>query len=1276
MHRIKYAANVSKRSMALISLGLILLLAQAIGHTEASGALPFSRGYLITGGYVVGGVNLAPASGGGGFLTGTINMSGTNHEVPANADILAAFLYWGSVTTNISQAAGAQFRGSPLTNVKATSVDLTPEAASCWTSGGGAGALYTMTMFSADVLHLLPIQKDVNDQPAGRRIVNDTDLEKYGYALHTVTLPESGTGNQVPSSPGASLFVIYRLPTMPLTSISVYEGVYVQAPGVTMTQTMRGFLKSSTSPDARMTQIVGSGAKNPTNQVWFDSGPATSTLLATNAFQGTNNANSARAWANPTFPIVAPGTSTSLMPGTDSHDGYGETVTTRVDHVKTSPYDCLTWAAIIFSSAVPDLEGDGIPDVAEDSSTDGPVNLVTDNHWKDPSGKLLPDLHAMGAGSDHKDLFTEIGWMTTGGYTGGQGEVPAHNHRPTPAALKMVGDAFWCTGTAGCQASITTPSNRILVHFDVGNDYPTYSGADAYAERYIIRNTTSGLARGGESLTERECVSDTQSPPRWICQFPGYPGTVTWKRGFLALRGAFVHDDEHGTELNPLSPVNPGGTQADADFLSACESPAGNCRRRFDRERNNFFHYVLFAHSRGIPKSSDPTSSDFHVPSSSGGRGDLPAGADAVVTLGWWDNFVGTDLNQASVLLHELGHNLGLWHGGDAVKITDADGFSPTKVNVYFEPNCKPNYLSLMNYAFGFTGLLDDDGVPHVDFSGGKIDNIDEYLLRDGALAGSNPAYTPQYRTAWFVPTASTNPAKAKRFCGDKPLPTGWADNMVRVDAQTVAESIDWNRNGSDPSFFSQDINFSGDVSGLAGSPPLHGFNDWASVRLDQVGSRGNQAGFSNAGSDLDFVGGDLDFVGGDLDFVGGDLDFVGGDLDFVGGDLDFVGGDLDFVGGDVEPTFAAGAAMGYASPNTFKACVLGVDCLVSPPPLHRTRSTWNVPVMGSDRVSFYSGYVVQGDTFIPSLAVPVGTTCVVGVDCPPGTSSPTDLVDIAERPHGVNFTYSVTATFNDATVSDYSASKSATITAVNDAPVAIGNHYDVNQGAPLVVTASCLVAWPTDSLPRLVGKGVLCNDTDTDSASLTAVIDTPPSNAAAFTLNPDGSFSYTPNASFVGTDSFTYKAKDVTPISARNVSATVTITVNQVLYGFNPVQGLSPVSPSAKTSKPGSSVPLKWQFTLNGVAFNSFDADPQITIVPPTGVCTTQTIYTPENPGGSSFQPPTVANGYTWQFNWQSKCANGTALPSGTYKVYVGSVKTGQIFNAGAFGPYYVTLK
>ena len=45
--------------------------------------------------------------------------------------------------------------------------------------------------------------------------------------------------------------------------------------------------------------------------------------------------------------------------------------------------------------------------------------------------------------------------------------------------------------------------------------------------------------------------------------------------------------------------------------------------------------------------------------------------------------------------------------------------------------------------------------------------------------------------------------------------------------------------------------------------------------------------------------------------------------------------------------------------------------------------------------------------------------------------------------------------------------------------------------------------------------------------------------------LNSDGSFTYTPNADFSGTDTFTYFANDGTANS--NLAATVTITVNPV---------------------------------------------------------------------------------------------------------------------------------
>ena len=78
-------------------------------------------------------------------------------------------------------------------------------------------------------------------------------------------------------------------------------------------------------------------------------------------------------------------------------------------------------------------------------------------------------------------------------------------------------------------------------------------------------------------------------------------------------------------------------------------------------------------------------------------------------------------------------------------------------------------------------------------------------------------------------------------------------------------------------------------------------------------------------------------------------------------------------------------------------------------------------------------------------------------------------------------------------------------------------------------------------SLNVATSEGVLINDADADGDSLTAVLVSGPSFASSFTLNPDGSFDYTPNAGFDGTDTFTYQASDGGLTS--NI-ATVTITV------------------------------------------------------------------------------------------------------------------------------------
>ena len=84
----------------------------------------------------------------------------------------------------------------------------------------------------------------------------------------------------------------------------------------------------------------------------------------------------------------------------------------------------------------------------------------------------------------------------------------------------------------------------------------------------------------------------------------------------------------------------------------------------------------------------------------------------------------------------------------------------------------------------------------------------------------------------------------------------------------------------------------------------------------------------------------------------------------------------------------------------------------------------------------------------------------------------------------------------------------------------------------------------PEDTLLSVTAPaGILSNDSDVDGDSLTAILDTTTANGI-LSLNTDGSFSYTPNANFFGTDSFTYFANDGL---ANSTAATVTTTVNPI---------------------------------------------------------------------------------------------------------------------------------
>ena len=101
----------------------------------------------------------------------------------------------------------------------------------------------------------------------------------------------------------------------------------------------------------------------------------------------------------------------------------------------------------------------------------------------------------------------------------------------------------------------------------------------------------------------------------------------------------------------------------------------------------------------------------------------------------------------------------------------------------------------------------------------------------------------------------------------------------------------------------------------------------------------------------------------------------------------------------------------------------------------------------------------------------------------------------------------------------------SLTIESLNDAPLASVDSYSIEEDGTLSINAA---------------DGLLSNDSDVESSSLTASVATQPV-VGTVDVAADGSFVYTPDEDFFGTDSFTYTASDG---EASSAATTVVITV------------------------------------------------------------------------------------------------------------------------------------
>src|SRR5574340_1097243 len=164
-----------------------------------------------------------------------------------------------------------------------------------------------------------------------------------------------------------------------------------------------------------------------------------------------------------------------------------------------------------------------------------------------------------------------------------------------------------------------------------------------------------------------------------------------------------------------------------AYFGTAAERtiPAGSgwTYNEYLTSKKQVFHYALFVHSQA------------DVPTSSG-ISEAP-GNDMVISLGKFTGAIGSTDQQEGTFMHELGHNLGLQHGGNV---------QPTSTNL--DPdNCKPNYLSVMNYLFQYNESFPVNRP--LDYSHNKLATINEGNINEET--GIGPSIPPDLQTVYGV---------------------------------------------------------------------------------------------------------------------------------------------------------------------------------------------------------------------------------------------------------------------------------------------------------------------------------------------------------------------------------------------------------------------------------------------------------------------------------------------------------------------------------------------
>jgi hypothetical protein len=406
------------------------------------------------------------------------------------------------------------------------------------------------------------------------------------------------------------------------------------------------------------------------------------------------------------------------------------------DHVKTTELHAgdPDVGGRIFMLEWEDLDGLGDEDfndliavvrVIQDTDGDG----LWDDWEKfgiDTNGNGTVDYVIPGADPQHKDIYIEIDYMDCAIAGGDCAAGDTHSHRPKQDAINEVVQAF-------ANATVTNPDGNdgITLHVDVDDAIPH--------DNELNLGCFAGT-RNFDTIKNDPNFFGPNNPRRFTHHYVifGHQQTATTTSSGCGE----VDGNDFIVTLGHWNYRCQGGANAGGGCANNTDCPGGVCQ----------------------------------------GLGDVDGDGDD-------DHDVGSDRQQSGTLMHELGHNLDLRHGGDV------------------DTNYKPNYLSIMSYRYQFSGILPSN---RLDYSADDLPDLDE----DSDLDEPDGIQDGTDDTRYNCP-----------------------DGTVRTGAGLGA--IDWNCDNDG----GIDLNVRVDINDDSAFNVLTGFDDWGNLKYDFQNSANFQDG-------------------------------------------------------------------------------------------------------------------------------------------------------------------------------------------------------------------------------------------------------------------------------------------------------------------------------------------------------------------------------------------------------------------------------------------------